>query len=123
MNVVGEVILLGESVGVETAVLLDKESYFFRRVAGNGRKSWSSSGNVQGSGMLVQATRCLKPQIGQLFARSVAGKNPAQQSVNRDLRDRDSLPSKYVVVEVVLPAKYLGFSRKQVTQTLVQSGL
>ncbi len=72
-------------------------------------------GNVQGSGMLVQVLENRKSKIHNLFAGQrvlhliTVGKKPAQQSVNRDLRARGSSASKYVVVEVVLPAKYLGF--------------
>ena len=40
---------------------------------------------------------------------TVMGKKPAQQSVNRDLRARGSLPSEHVDVETVLPAKVLRF--------------
>ncbi len=69
LNVDFVVGLLGEIVGMETAVLLSRAFYFFRRVAGNGRnKLWVNFGNVQGSGMLVQVSRCLKSKIHQLFA-------------------------------------------------------
>ncbi len=44
LNVVCEIILVSEIVGLETAVLLSRAFYFFRRVAGNGHFDKLSAG-------------------------------------------------------------------------------